>query len=127
MQPNPFVHVITVPPKIWRPKAKNNYKPITYNDVDDDLYVLKRYGKEMIRSPTWTPRPRNDLILWNESSFLAELNKDLRINASMDPSIKHTIITIIKDNWDSFCEEGASRPMFDFEFCIDTDDSKPVC
>ena len=45
----------------------------------------------------------------------------------MDPTIKQSIITIVKDNWDSFCEEGASRPMFDFEFCIDTGNSKPVC
>ena len=127
MQPNPLVYVITVLPKIWRPKAKNNYKPISYNDVDDDLYVLKHYGKEMIRSPTWTPRPRNDLILWNESSFLPELNKYLRINTSMDHIIKHAILTIIKYNWDSFCEEGASRTMFNFEFCIDTGDSKPDC
>ena len=50
-------------------------------------------------------------MLWNESTFLAELKKDLRINASMDPVVKNTIITIIKDNWDSFCEEDASRPM----------------
>ena len=81
----------------------------------------------MIRSPTWTPRPRNDLIFWNESFFLDELNKDLRINISMGPTIKHAILTIIQDNWDSFCEEGTSRPMFDFEFCIDTGASKPVC
>ena len=42
---NPLVHVITVPPKIWRPKARNKYKPIIYHDVDDNLYVLKVYGK----------------------------------------------------------------------------------
>ena len=40
-----------MPPKIWRPKAKNNYKPIIFDDVDDDLYVLKRYGKAMKRTP----------------------------------------------------------------------------
>ena len=45
----------------------------------------------------------------------------------MDLTIKQSILTIIKDNWDSFCEEGASKPMFDFEFCIDTGDFKPVC
>ena len=50
-----------------------------------------------------------------------KLNKDFRINASMDPSIKHAILTIIKDHWDSF------RHMFDFELCIDTCDSKPFC
>ena len=45
--PNPLVRVITVPTKAWRPKAKNKYKPIIYHDVDDDLYVLKVYGKAM--------------------------------------------------------------------------------
>ena len=100
----------------------NNYKPIIYTDVDDDLYVLKHYGKSMTRSPTWTPRPRSDLILWDESSSLPELNKDLTIDVNMDPTLKQSILTIIKDNWDSFCEKGASRPMFDFEFCIDTGD-----
>ena len=38
----------------------------------------------------------------------------------MDPTLKDYIKTIIRDNWDSFCEQGASRPIFDFEFCIDT-------
>ena len=105
----------------------NNYKPIIYTDVDEDLYVLKHFGKSMKRSPTWKPRPRSDLILWDESSSLPELNKDLDIDVNMDPTLKQSILTIIKDNWDSFCEKGASRPMLDFEFCIDTGDSKPVC
>jgi len=81
----------------------------------------------MKRSSTRTRRPRTDLILWNEFSFLAELSKDLTVGATMDPTIKQSILTIIKDNWDSFCKEGASRSMFDFEFCIDTGDSKSVC
>ena len=49
-----------MPPKIWRPKAKNNYKPIIFDDVDDDLYVLKRYGKAMKRTPALKPRPRDE-------------------------------------------------------------------
>ena len=121
-----LVHVITMPPTIWLSKAKNNYKPINYKDVDDDLYVLKHFGKAIERSPTWTPCPRTDLIFWNESSFLAELTKDLTIDATMDPTIKQSILTIVKDNWDSCCEEGAFRPIFKFEFCIETVDSKPV-
>ena len=73
----------------------NNYKPIIYTDVNDDLYVLKHYGKYMTRSPTWTPRPRSNLILWDESSSLPELNKDLDIDVNMDPTLKQSIITII--------------------------------
>ena len=82
----------------------NNYKPIIYTDVDDDLYVLKHYGKSMTRSPTWIPRSRSDVILWDESSSLNELSKGLTIDVIMDPTLKQSIITIIKDNWNSFCE-----------------------
>ena len=51
----------------------------------------------------------------------------MKIDVNMDPTLKQSIKTIIQDNWDSFCEQGASRPMFDFEFYIDADDSKHVC
>ena len=81
----------------------------------------------MKRSSTRTRCPRTDLILWNESSFLAELSKDLTVGATMDPTIKQSILTIIKDNWDSFYEKNTFRPMFDFVFCIDTGDFKAVC
>ena len=46
----------------------------------------------------WKPRPRTGLILWNESSFLTEVSKDLTIAATMDPTIKQSILAIIKNN-----------------------------
>ena len=64
---------------------------------------------------------------WDVSSFTSELTKYLRIDDSIDPTIRYSVIKIINDNWDSFCEQGAARPMFDFEFCLDTGDYKPVC
>ena len=76
-----------VPPKIWRPKSKNNYKPIVFTDVDDDLYVLRSYGKAMTRSSIWKPRPRTGIILWDASSFTSDLTKDLRIDDNIDPTI----------------------------------------
>ena len=81
----------------------------------------------MTRSPTWTPRSRTDLILWEEPSTFCVFTKDLTIDVNMDPVLKKSITTIIQDNWDSFCEQGVSRPMFDFELCIDTGDFRPVC
>ena len=95
--------------------------------MDDDLYVLRSYGKAMTRSPKWKPSPRTDLILWDESFFTSQLTKDLHIDDGIDPTIRQSVIQIIYDNWDSFCKHGAARPMFDFEFCLDTGDSKPVC
>ena len=119
------MQVITVPPKIWRPKAKNNYKPTVCTDVNDELYVLRSYGKSIIRSPKWKSHLRTDLILWDESSFTCELVKDLRIDNGIDPTIRQSVINIIHDNWDSFCEQEAARHIFDFDFCLDTGNSKP--
>ena len=60
---NFLVNAITVSQNIWWPKAKNNYNPIIYTDIDDDLYVLIHFGKSTTRSLTWKPRPRTGLIL----------------------------------------------------------------
>ena len=79
------------------------------------------------QSPKWKPRPRTDLILLDESSFTSEITKDLRIDDGIDPTISQSVIKIIHDNLDSFCEQGADGPMIDFDFCLDTGDSKPVC
>ena len=49
------------------------------------------------------------------------------IGDDVDVAIRHKSINIIQDNWDSFCDRGFSRPMLDFEFCIDTSNSPPVC
>ena len=44
------VNVISVTPNIWRPKPKNNYKPMVCTYVDEDLYSFKPYGKTMKRA-----------------------------------------------------------------------------
>ena len=81
----------------------------------------------MTRSPQWKLRPRNDLIVWDSVSFTAELMKDFKIDSSIDTPIHQSVLSIIKGNWDFFCEQDASRPMFDFECCFDTCDSPPAC
>ena len=124
---NPLVHVITVSPKIWRPKAKIEYTRIIYYDIDDDLDVLKAYGKSTTWPPQWKLRPHTDLILWDSISFTAELMKYLKKDCSIDTAIHQSILGVIKDNYDSFSEQGVSRPMFDFEFYLDIDESPRVC
>lgn len=81
----------------------------------------------MTPSHNWTHRSRIDHILWDDPSFNSELTKKLKIDPNIDPSLRYSILHVIQDNWESFCEQGAPRPMFDFEFCIDTGDSKLVC
>ena len=64
--PGSFIIVITVPPKFWRNKAINKYDPILYDDVDEDLYVFRSFGKSMTRTPHFGSRPHSDLILWEK-------------------------------------------------------------
>ena len=108
-------------------KAANKYKPLVYNDVDEDLYLFKTFGKCIKSSLSWKPHLRSDLIRWNESLDLLELERDFRLGDQVDDFTRRSILSIIESNCDSFCERGVSRPVLDFEFCIDTGDSPPVC
>ena len=76
----------------------------------------------MKRSSHYILRSRSDLILWDTYVDEPELLRDLHIGNDAD-----AVINIIHNNWDSFCKRGVSRPMFDFEFCINTGNSPPVC
>ena len=105
----------------------SNYKPLVYNDVDEDLYFFKPFGKCVKRSASWEPRLRSDLIHWNESLDSPELERDFCMGDQADDSTRRSVLSIIRSNWDSFCERGVSRPVIDFEFCIGTGDSPPVC
>ena len=98
---NPSINVITVLPKLWRKKPANSYKLIIYDDVNEDLYVFKSFGKSMKRSSHFIPRPRSDLILWNQSVDEPELLRDLLIGMMSMPlsakkiSISSKIIGIL--------------------------------
>ena len=65
--PESSINVITIPLMFWIIKAVNKYDPILYDDVDDDLYVFKSFGKSMTGTPHFVPRPRSDLILWDKT------------------------------------------------------------
>ena len=89
-----------------------------------DLYVLKYFGKAITRSPTFKLQSRTDLILWDSTQFTDELTNAFKIDNTIDTTLFQAFLDIIKNNLDSFCEEGTSRPMFDFDFFfLDTGNS----
>ena len=46
------MHVITVPPKIWRPKPMDRFIPLPPSpDIDDDLYLSPVYGLTICHHP----------------------------------------------------------------------------
>ena len=95
---NPSINVITVPPIFLRKKPANSYKPIIYDNIDEDLYIFKSFGKSMKRSSHFIPRPRSDLILWDKSFDEPELLRDILIRDDVDAAIHHKIINIIQNN-----------------------------
>lgn len=46
---------------------------------------------------------------------------------TIDKNPPQAVLDVIKENWSSFCEEGASRQIFDLGFFLDTGNSQPVC
>ena len=88
------INVITVPLKIWRKKPVNEYTPIIYDDVDEDLYVFKSFGKIMKRSSHFTPHPRSDLILWDKSVDEPEVLREPPPSATRLPISSKTIIIL---------------------------------
>ena len=86
------------PPKILLKKATNKYKSTIYDDVDEDLYLFKYFGKRMTHSPKWIPRPRSVLLLWDETLNTPELLRNFRIDEEVDDSTRHLVLSIIKSN-----------------------------
>ena len=69
----------------------------------------------------------SDLIYWDESLDSLELERDFRIGDQVEDFTRRSVISVIKTNWDSVCEQGVSLPLLDFVFCIDTGNSALVC
>jgi len=114
--------VITIPPKIWRPKPKCRYRPpLEYHDVDSDIILFSRYGRALSR-PTHEYRlQRTDLIVWDPL-----LHQVITLSPSLDPRLHFRLTTIIQRHWDAFASDSVCRPVLDYEFHIDTGDAKPI-
>ena len=124
--------LIDVPPKIWRPKPPNRYQNLSsnHNDVDEDLYLFPSYGHSALLRPTANPFDfsisRTDRIIWDAAKHQADFDKSITFPASLHTDYKTRLTSVIHQYWDSFAPEGVSRPVLDYEFCIDTGDAKPV-
>ena len=120
--------IIEVPPKVWRPKVINKYIPVDYaDDIDDGIFDFECYGKTFFRPKgEWSEGTRTDIIAFDPTEHSKELKTHLKVGSKIDTAITARVIDIIKRYWDSFCTEGAKRPILGFEFAIDTGNAKPV-
>ena len=65
--------------------------------------------------------------LWIHNPHTKNKNNRTQERASVDPTTKDSLISLVTTYWDCFCEEGARRPIIGYEFAINTGSSKPVC
>ena len=66
----------------------NNYNTMLYDDIDEDLYIFKYFGKSKKQSLHFTSRPCSDLIIWDNLVDEPELVRDLKIGKDIDDSIR---------------------------------------
>ena len=82
----------------------NKYDQILYDNIDEDVYVIKSFGKSLKSLHHFVPRSQSDLVLLNKSIDHPELLRDLHIGTYGDATLCLSILDIIHDNWDPFCE-----------------------
>ena len=73
----------------------------------------------------WSAK-RSDIITYDCVAHAEELKKDLKFDPSINNNTRKLITDMIIEYWDSFTKEGAKRPIFGYEFGIDTGGAKPV-
>ena len=82
----------------------NKYDQILYDNIDEDVYVIKSFGKSLKSLQHFVPRSQSDLVLLNKSIDRPELLRNLHIGTYDDATLCLSILDIIHDNWDPFCE-----------------------
>ena len=118
---------IYIPPKPWRPKPAPNYHPLDKGDeLPDDWFIHRKFGKSLVNDTFDEPPARDDLILWDDEHS-AFLDSNLNLGDGCTPELSNTIRSIIKDHWDAFDPAGVRRPALGVKFDIDTGDAQPVC
>jgi len=58
--------------------------------------------------------------------YQSEVDGVITITPGLDPTLTAQLTDIIHRYWDSFIAIGVSRPVVNYEFCIDTGTSKPI-
>lgn len=125
--------MIDLPPKIWQPKVKSKFKPdpAPLPDIDEGVFIFEKLGQCVFKQhEKWKNSERTDLIFFNPEKDTEELMANFKYgdkDNNLGDDTKSRILDIIKKYWDSFCSEGARRPILGYEYAINTGSHTPVC
>ena len=105
--------MIEVPPKIWTPKIVNQFKMPSYDDIDDGIFQFQSFGNCVYRTEKcWQDGDRTDILCFDATTDLQELDKDLRIGNVASDSDSYKNKNIIKKFGIVFVSEGATIPSW---------------
>ena len=89
-----------VPPKLWRPKMVSKYTiPEYFDDAIDDILDYGQFSN-CVYKPKFereSGKPREILIIYDDTIHKAELEKDLKFGQTVDSSTKQEITQLIKN------------------------------
>lgn len=117
---------IDIPPKQWRRKPEPAYQRPEDEELPDEWFIHRKYGKSLVNDNIVKPPPRTDLIHWSTDQA-PYLDANLNLGPNCTPDLASEIRTIIMENWDAFDPAGVRRPAFGVQFDIDTGKAQPVC
>ena len=108
----------------YRPPENTN----NLQDIDDSIFYFEKLGKCMVKhKQQYKESDRKDIIQYNANRNQSELDKNFKIGSSATDAVTKQIKNIVMKYWDSFCTDGARRPILGYEFSINTGSHTPVC
>jgi len=121
--------IIKMPPKVYRPQLPSTYiEPDLAPDVLDGMELLyKDHGKSLRKQKNkLPPRDPNDIIKFDPLTHQQELDENLSWG---DCPTEHRpkILSLIKEYWEVFCQEGLRKHIRGYSCRIDTGDVAPIC
>jgi hypothetical protein len=113
--------------KIYRPPLASRYvDPDLGPDLLDGYEVIHGNHGRSIRQAVEPLPPRTDVIVFDKNVHQAELDKNITWG-NCPTAYKEQILTIIKEHWDCFAQEGLKKHIRGFTCRIDTGAIEPVC
>src|SRR5210317_1141195 len=118
---------VSVPKRVWRPKAKNVYEEPETTLNDNLEWMFEDMGKVMIKEKAAVPSQRDDadVIHWHKSIYEEELQKNLQWRDCPE-EWRPIFEAVVKEFWDVFAKEGMMKPILGYLFHVNTGTSKPI-
>ena len=117
---------VTPDKRVIRTKMKCSYAKPEYipNEADMIDHIFEEYGRVLYKKKNSLP-PRHDITQYDNSKHDKEFTNTIQWGQCPEEH-QEDIISILREYWDVFAQEGMKKPMHGFFFNINTGVSYPV-